>query len=344
MNTSAPSRSSCARRAALLLLLPLLLGLGAACSPKINIVRDHSEPLQEYVLQGKGRDKIVLIHLRGTISTSPRSGLLSEDPSPVQEVTSRLRKAARDEAVKAVVLAIDSPGGSVTASDILYEEIKRYKRESKAKVVALLMGLAASGGYYAAVAADRIVAHPTSITGSIGTVYIRPDLVGLMEKVGVQAEVTKSGKYKDISSWFRHSSEEERTIMQEMIDQLNARFLKLVQENRKLGETQLKEVAGARVFTAEQALELGLVDSLGYADDAFALAGKLAGLGKGLGADAEEVKVVAYRREKFADDTPYNAFATSLDTPAWPLMDGASRVMRALEPGFHYLWLSGAGL
>jgi len=319
------------------LLLTALLLFGAACSPKINIVRDHSEPLEEYTLQGTGRGKVLLAHVRGLISTSPRSGLLSEDPSLVQEVSARLRKAAEDEDVTAVVLAIDSPGGSVTASDILYQQIMRHKRETGQKVVALLMGLAASGGYYAAAAADQIMAHPTTITGSIGVIFIRPDLAGLMAKIGVQAEVTKSGKYKDMSSWFRHSDEEERRLLQQMIDRLNVRFLDVVQSRRKLTDEQLASVAQAGVYTAGQAMELGLVDATGYAQDAFALAISLAGM------DAD-AKVVTYRRKKFADDTAYNTLAYSINAPTLPMLDGAGQVLQALEPGFHHLWLPGSGL
>lgn len=307
----------------------------SACQPKINIFPDQSEPLEEFTLQGDGADKILLVQVNGTISTSSRSGLLVERPSLVQEVTSRLRKAAEDDAVKAVVLAIDTPGGSVTASDILYEEIMRHKQKTGNKTVALLMGLAASGGYYTAVAADSIIAHPTTITGSIGTIYIRPDVAALMNKIGVKAEVTKSGKYKDISSWFRDSTEEERAIMQQMINQLNARFLELVRTRRQLDDTRMHTIAQARVFTAAQARELGLVDGIGYAQEAFDQAKKLAGLEK-------DAKVVTYRRREFADDTPYNNMEAALGGKS-PLMEGAGRLLQALEPGFHYLWLPGAG-
>lgn len=325
----------------------ILLLLTGACSPKINIVRDHSEPLKEYTLQGTSRGKILLIHVRGFIGTAPRSGLLREDPSLVQEVSARLRKAADDEQVKAVVLAIDSPGGSVTASDILYQQIMRHKQKTGQKVVALLMGLAASGGYYTAAAADRIMAHPTTITGSIGTVFIRPDLAGLMDKIGVQAEVTKSGKYKDISSWFRHSDKEERKLLQQMIDRLNARFLEVVQTRRKLTEQQLATVAQAGVYTADQARELGLVDAEGYAQDAFDLAASLAGLDNQKDKD-EAVTVVTYRREEFADDTAYNTMALTLSPASLPsltslpVLDNASQALQALEPGFHHIWLPGS--
>lgn len=321
----------------LLATLACILLLCSGCSPKINIMRDHSEPLKEYTLQGEGRDKILLVHLRGFISSSPGTGLLSQDPSEVQEIAARLRKAADDDNVKAVVLAIDSPGGSVTASDILYQQIRRHREETGQNVVALLMGVAASGGYYAAAAAETIIAHPTTVTGSVGTIFIRPDLAGLMHKIGVQAEVTKSGKYKDISSWFRHSSEEEREMLQKMIDQLNARFLEVVRTSRKLDDTRLTEVAKANVFTASQAMELGLVDSVGYAQDAFDKAAALAGMDK-------DPKVVTYRRQEFADDTPYNTLTNSLHTPELGLLDGASRILQALEPGFHHLWLPGSAL
>ncbi len=323
------------RLVAPLLILAALLLCGA-CRPKINLYPDPGEALKEYTLEGEGRDKVLLVHLRGMLSTSPDSGLISVAPSPVQEVISRLAKAAEDKQVKAVILAINTPGGTVTASDILHQQILRHKRHTGQKVVALLMELATSGGYYAATAADHIVAHPTTITGSVGTVFIRPDLEGLMEKIGVQAEVVKSGKYKDIFSMFRHSTEEERDIMQELISQLNNRFLEVVLQSRKLDHERLQTVAQANVLTAHQAQALGLVDDIGYIQEALAKTKELALLDK--------AKLVVYRREAFKDDTAYNSLTNAAPLRGAALVDlGTSRLMQSLEPGFHYLWLPALG-
>ena len=317
-------------------LLMAALLLCGACQPRINLFPDPGEALKEYTVEGEGSDKILLVHIRGMLSTSPNSGLISEAPSQVQEVVSRLALAAEEKDIKAIVLVIHTPGGTVTASDILHQQILRHKQRTEQKVVALLMGLATSGGYYIATAADRIVAHPTTITGSVGTVFIRPDLTGLMDKLGVQAEITKSGKYKDIFSMFRHSTEEERCMMQNMIDELNTRFLDAVRQGRHLDEEKLRKAAGASVLTASQAKDLGLVDSIGYSQEAMAAAKELAGLDK--------AKVVVYRRSKFKDDTVYNSLtnASSMHAPA--LVDvGVSGIMQSLEPGFHYIWLPALG-
>lgn len=315
-------------RAFPLLLLVACLTLG--CSPKFNLLSDGREPLREIKLEGEGSDKVLVVSIHGAITLDPRSGLLSERPSVVQEVSKRLKKASKDKSVKALVLAIDSPGGTVTASDILYEELKRYKKESGAKVVAALLGVAASGGYYAAAAADRIIAHPTTLTGSIGTLFIRPDVAGLMDKIGVRAEVTKSGKYKDMGSFFRESQGKEREMLQEMIVSLNRRFLDVVAASRKLTPEELANVADARIMSAEEAKRVKLVDSIGYLHDALAEAKRLANL------DAD-CRVVVYRAEEDKDDNPYSVLAQA-QSPSL-LQPELAKALAVPEAGFYYLWM-----
>jgi protease-4 len=314
----------------LLLSLPVLAAFVVGCAPKFNLIGDGNEPLREVKLEGEGTDKVLVLSIHGTITLDPRSGLLTERPSVVQEVSKRLKKASKDKSVKALVLAIDSPGGTVTASDILYEEIKRYKKESGAKVVAALLGVAASGGYYAAAAADRIVAHPTTLTGSIGTLFIRPDVAGLMDKIGVRAEVTKSGKYKDMGSFFRESQGKEREMLQEMISSLNRRFLDVVAASRKLTPEELANVADARVMSAEEAKRVKLVDSIGYLHDALAEAKRLAGL------DAD-CRVVVYRSEEDKDDNPYSVLAQAQSSSL--LQPELAKALAVPEAGFYYLWM-----
>ncbi len=312
-----------------LLLLSLVC---AACSPKISLISGPKEALEEQVLSGKGCDKILLLPIRGMLSTSPDSGLITTRPSIVHEVTARLEKAAKDDAVKALVLSIDSPGGTVTASDILYHSVRRFKEKTGAKVVAMLLEVAASGGYYTAAAADRIMAHPTTLTGSIGTIFIRPDAAGLMDKLGIRAEITKSGELKDMGSFMRGSTPKEQAMFQTIIDQMNQRFLSVVTQSRHLTPTQLATVRDGRIMTAGQALDLGLVDSLGYATDALDQAKKLAGL-------PDDAKVITYRRDEYEDDSPYNTILNK--SPASPslirtgLPEGMLSVPRT---GFYYLW------
>ncbi len=179
--------------------LTLILFLLPGCAPKIKLFAATStEPLKEFVVEGEGEGKLALIHLTGFLMDQPRPGLLRPTPSQVQELVSALKLASLDVEVKGVVLAINSPGGTTTASDILYHEIMEFKRRTGKKVVVAMFDVAASGGYYAALPADWILAHPTTITGSVGVIFMRPKLHGLFDKIGVDVEVSKSGVDKDM--------------------------------------------------------------------------------------------------------------------------------------------------
>ncbi|AMK10586.1 signal peptide peptidase SppA [Pseudodesulfovibrio indicus] len=312
---------------ALLLLLP-------GCAPKIKIFASQAtEPLKEYVVDGKGEGKIALIHLRGFLTTQPNQGMLRSQPSPVQELVNALKLAEADDEVGGVVVAIDSPGGTATASDVLYHELLDFKTRSGKKVVAAMFDVAASGGYYAALPADWILAHPTTITGSVGVVFMRPKLSGLMDKVGVDVEVSKSGKDKDMGSPFRPTTPEEEALFQGIIDDLAARFHELVMANRKLTEENMATVKTARVFTANQAKAIGLIDQIGYVQDAFAKARELAGL-------EEDAKVVTYRRDLYPDDNPYNTLDSA--EPFRPTLLGVdARYVMPPSAGFCYVWVRG---
>ena len=196
-------------------------------------------------------------------------------------------------------------------------------------------GCGASGAYYIAQATDLILAHPTTVTGSVGVVFIRPKVAGLMEKIGVGVEVSKSGINKDIGSPFRATTPEEELIFQAMTDQLAKRFLDLVQTRRKLNAEQLAATASARVYMAEEALKIRLVDRIGYMPDAMAEAKALAGL-------PEDAKVVVYRRVEYPDDNLYNP-VTSYEggRPAVLFDTGLSNFLPALLAGFYYLWYPG---
>jgi protease-4 len=324
------------RKFTLIILSLVVLMTAAGCaSPRIKLFPSQADPLQEFIFEGKAPEKILLIPIRGVISDQPRQELLRTQPSTVQEAVSHLRKAEKDPLVKAVVLQLDSPGGSVTASDILYNEIRLFKERTGCKVVAVMMDVAASGAYYIAQAADLILAHPTTLTGSVGVVFIRPKVAGLMEKIGVGVEVSKSGINKDIGSPFRATTPEEERIFQTMTDQLAKRFLDLVQTRRQLNAEQLAAAAAARVYLAEEALKIRLVDRIGYMPDAMVEAKSLAGL-------PEEAQVVVYRRIEYPDDNLYNP-VTSYEggRPAVLFDTGLSNLLPALPAGFYYLWHPG---
>ncbi len=316
-------------------LLPLLLAALAACAlagcaVHIDAFRDYDKPLKETVLSGSAREKILVLPVRGTIGLDSDEGLGRRSPSVVQDVAAMLKKAEADEDVRALLIQVDSPGGTVVASDVLYHEIMAWRQRTGAPAVTLMMTVAASGGYQASLAGDWITAHPSTVTGSIGTVFIRPDVAGLMDKIGVDAEVTKSGAHKDIGSPLRHSTAEERAIFQEMIADMNARFLALVAERRGLDRAALDRVADARVYTASQALGLGLVDAVGHAEDALAELRRRAGL-------PDEARVVVYRRREFGDDTLYNPATASAREPG-TIDLGLSRFFAVPRTGFYYLW------
>ena len=158
----------------ILLLVAAALLAGGCGGLRVNIGADAREPLKEFTLEGKEKGKVLVIPVRKFLSDAPRRGFLGERASLVQEVVAQLRLAEKDQEIKALLLEINSPGGSITASDILYHEIMEFKQQTKAKVVAALMDVAASGAYYIALPADRIVAHPTTITGSVGVIFMKP--------------------------------------------------------------------------------------------------------------------------------------------------------------------------
>jgi len=224
------------------------------------------------------RARIAVIDISGFLRIEEEGGFLRSEPGTVYEVRAALKRAAADSRVKAIVLRIDSPGGGVTASDILNREIRRWKEETKRPVVACIVDVGASGGYYVACAADEIIAHPTAVTGSIGVILQTFDLSGLLSKVGVRSEAIKSGEKKDLASIWRAMSPEEREILQGIVSRMHERFIDVVAKGRKLTPEKVRPLADGRVFTADEAKEAGLIDRIGYLDDAVVFAKALAGV------------------------------------------------------------------
>ena len=295
------------------------------------MVNKHAKIIVFNVCDHIADKKILIIPIRGTISDAPHEGIIRTRPSLVQEVVSQLRLAEDDKKVKAVILKIDSPGGSVTASDILFNEILTFKQRTGAKVVVAMMGVAASGGYYIALPADYILAHPTTLTGSVGVIFLRPKVAGLMAKVGVAVEVNKSGVNKDMGSPFRPATAEEKKIIQAMTDRLGIRFVDLMTKYRKLDPAVVAEISMARIYLANEALKLGMVDEVGYLDQAISQAKKLAEL-------PEDARVVVYRRTEYPDDNIYNTSTRygggdlsiiSLELP---------ESLNQFQTGFYYMW------
>ncbi|HET6465149.1 MAG TPA: signal peptide peptidase SppA [Nitrospiria bacterium] len=289
------------------------------------------EPLEEKDVSGAGADKIVLMDLSGMISEEEKGSSLVPEPNLVAQFKEELKKAAHDPAVKAVVLRINSPGGTVTASDILHHELEVFKKQTGKKVIVSIMDLGASGGYYVAVAADKIVAHPTTVTGSIGVIMLSVNVQGLLEKIGVTGTAIKSGDKKDMGSPLRPMTEEERQLFQGIINQMYDRFVSVVAAGRKnMTVDQVRKAADGRVYTAQQALDLGLVDGIGYLDDAIQSAKTEAGLSK--------ARVVIYLRPGSYKDNIYSQMPSgAAQTVNLVNLDLRSFVQSG-TPRFMYLW------
>jgi len=210
--------------------------------------------------------------LREKVGIIPIEGIIGD----ADELIEQIHAFADDGKIKAVVLRIDSPGGGVVPSQEIYQAIRALKK--KKKVVASMGSVAASGGYLIAVAADRIVANPGSITGSISTVMHYANVEELMKKVGVRSSVVKSGKFKDIGSPTREMTAEERSMIQAIVDDIYDQFVRTIAENRTLPLQRIFKLADGRIFSGRQAKDLGLVDELGGLQDAVLLAGKLSGM------------------------------------------------------------------
>lgn len=289
-------------------IIALCLIIAVVLSGCISVTLGNRTPrdkLKETTVQGKGWHKILILDITGFISNVPPWRPYSPPVTTLIDVKEKLRKAARDKRIKAVVLRINSPGGTVTASDTIGEEIRRFKEESGVPIVAMMLDTAASGGYYVAVSADRIMGQPTSITGSIGVIIQKFDVHELLGRIGIANTPVKSGIHKDMGSPFRPGTELEAQLLQQTIDTLYNRFVDRVAENRTgLSRSDVVALADGRIYTADQALSHGLIDEIGYLDDAIERAKAMAGVAK--------ARVVIYRLPWVYKE---NIYSTAPGTP-----------------------------
>ncbi|MBM4145479.1 MAG: signal peptide peptidase SppA [Nitrospira sp.] len=208
-------------------------------------------------------ERVALIRVEGPILDS-------------KDTIDELKEHLKDPSIKAIIMRIDSPGGAVAPSQEIYEEVR--KAVTKKKIVVSMGSVAASGGYYIAAPATRIVANPGTLTGSIGVIMEIPNFSGLMNKLGIKSEVVKSGRHKDIASVFRGIKKEDREILQNVLDNVHDQFILAVAEGRKMLREDVRKIADGRIFTGEQALKVGLIDEIGNLEDAVKVAGKLSGI------------------------------------------------------------------
>jgi protease-4 len=319
-----------------LLTMTVVVAAVTGCSlPQFNLF-PQAGPLKEIVLEGTGEEKVLVLSIDGTISDQPKEKLLRSRPGMVQEFVSHLKLAEKDPKIKAVLLKVNSPGGPVTASDILYHEISSFKERTGVKLVVSMMNVAASGGYYLSLPADWIMAHPTTVTGSVGVIFMRPGISGFMKKYGFDMNVSKSGESKDMGSPFKGSTKADEAIFQALTDQMADRFYSLVQKHRKITPEQMQQVASARIFLAPEAKEIGLVDEIGYLKDAIAKSKSMAGL-------SADAKVITFRRYESKDDNIYNPAMQGGGGGPNTVIPNLAQWAGMPEAGFYYMWPSAIG-
>ena len=267
------------------LLVLIAFCISAVCGVYLSLQPSHcvnsAKGKHSFVTSGKskssGKEGIAWIKVRGVISEEDSNSPFAR-PSNASYISKRIREAAKEDRVKAIVLDINSPGGTVASVQDIYSEILRAKEKGK-KVVALFRDVAASGGFYIAMAADKIVAEPGTITGSVGVIMQSGNVTKLFDKIGIEMVPITSGKYKDIGSAYREMTPAEKAILQDMVNDTYAQFLAAVKAGRpNVKAEDMAEYTDGRVFTGQRALELGFIDKLGGEEAARTLAGELAGL------------------------------------------------------------------
>jgi protease IV len=294
----------------------------------------NTNQLQEHVVkEGKGwsAPKIAIIEVEGMLMNMKVGGFMQPTENSVSRFTQEMERAAADPDVKAVILRVNSPGGTVTASDIMYQTVRKFKEQTKKPVVASLQDVAASGAYYVACSADKIVAHPTAVVGSIGVIFNTMNFQGTLDKIGAKVEAIKSGPLKDMGSPFRELDPQSRAVMQGMVDDYYQRFLAVVSANRPMKDEETRRMTtDGRVFSGARAVELGLADRTGLLDDAIDEAKKLAG--------APNAKVILYKRPYGFSGSIYASGDSTPQPQANVTLLKIPGVADPLPVGFYYLW------
>ncbi len=318
------------------LLLPIIL---AGCRPTafhIELVSADKELEETQIQKDAGwpvSDKIAIIDVDGLLDNRRRGGWMRSGENPVSLFIEKLDKAASDKSVKAVVLRLDSPGGTVAATDIMYHQLRQFRDETGKPVIACVLGIGCSGAYYIACGCDGIVAQPSSVVGNIGTIFQTFSVAGTMEKIGVKTVTIKSGDLKDMASPLHDLSDDERKVLEGIIEHLSEQFYEVVRKGRKIDEQKMAELSDGRVFTAEQALEKGLIDKVGYLDYGIKWAKNMAGVKKS--------RVIIYNRPSSYKPNAYGLASAgadglgplvNLELPDWLNASGAQ---------FLYLWQPG---
>ncbi|MCI0363289.1 MAG: signal peptide peptidase SppA [Phycisphaerales bacterium] len=324
-------------------LIPLVLFLAGlfGCSG-VRFIIDAvpaTDEMTETVVMGEeagflefGKAKVALIDVSGLIMDAQRPGLIAPGENPVARFVESLKRAEGDSAVKAVIIRINSPGGTVTASDLMYREVRDFKERTGKPVVISMGDVAASGGYYLACAGDHVLAHPTTVTGSIGVLVQTINFSEGLRKIGVRADAITSGPNKKMGSPLEPMPPEHRELLQGLVDEFYASFKAVVVERRPaLSPNDLNWIMDGRVVSGKRAAEVGLVDRVGDLRDAFDVAQEQA--------NVRSAKLVKYHRALEYVGSPY------AKNPAAPAGGAQINFMQVnldnlvgAQSGFYYLW------
>jgi protease IV len=309
-------------------LLLLVAGCGTG-SFLITPVSDTSELKQITVQSGEKSTKVAIVEVEGMLMDERSGGLLQPSENPLSLFIQELDQAANDDSVKAIVLRVNSPGGSVTTSDTMYDALLRFKAKTHKPVIASAQELDASGAYYVSCAADKIMVNPTSIVGSIGVIFESVDVEDTLDKLGARVTAIKSAPLKDMGSPYRHLTPEAREVMQGMVDEYYARFKNIVATNRGIKDaTTLQLVTDGRVFSGQRAVELGLADQTGRLNDAIDLAKQLG--------NAPDGEVIMYKRPFGYSGSIYAEMP--MPEPKSNDMNLKLPMSDWLPDGFYFLW------
>jgi protease IV len=317
---------------AVLVLSGLLLGGCSAPSFLVTPVA-NTYTLEEVQVKEPTRpfaDKIALIEVEGMLANARVGGLFQAQENKLSLFTQQMEQAENDPKVRAVVLRVNSPGGTVTCSDTMYQIIKKFREKTHKPVIACAQEVMASGAYYLSTACDQIVAQPTSVVGSVGVIFELFEVDQGLAKLGISANTIKSKPHKDIGSPFREMTPDERAILQATVDEYYHRFIGVVQAKCNITDPQiLAEATDGRVYSGDKAKEVGLIDRVGMLDDAIDLAKEMS--------KAKDASVVMYKRPYGYSGSIYAE--TEVPQPQANVLNLPLPEAATLPRGFYYMWM-----
>jgi protease IV len=321
-----------------LLLIALLASTLVGCGPRtlrIDYIPVEEELTPQVVEKDPGAfvtDKIAMVNVSGLIANMNNGSLLSSGTNPVSDFRETLNAIERDPSVKAVILRMNTPGGTVTASDMMYRDLVAFKARTHKPVVVAMTDVCASGGYYLSCAGDYRIAYPSTITGSIGVIIETFNFSGTLGKLGISAKAITSRENKDMGSPFRPMTENDEKLLKALVDQFYAQFLGIVKaSHQRVADADWSMVTDGRVFTGKDAQRLGLIDQLGSLDDAIIKAKQMSGI--------KLAKIIMYtHQEGYKGSTYAKAPSPTHDINMLNVNVDTAGMLPSTHPEFLYLW------